>query len=193
MKNEIPASYVVYLYGHMFASSSFPGHKHIVTGKRLNPVELRKAIKLATIVSLYNAGIIDFEIRTTKKRFRKRQDLVIKLLKDLEQSNLRIEKDMAAFLKEKGELVLNFGIPKIYGFGFDEKRWMDFNAMLMNKELAEMGYLSAKAPGNYRIRQYVPNEEAIKKLEHVAAEIKEKISEFKEKRKDIWEKLYANL
>jgi hypothetical protein len=158
----------------------------------LNPTELRKAIKLATLVSLYNAGIIDFEVQLRRSIFRKREDLVIKLIKHVDQPDFKIERDLIALLKEKGKLMLKFSIPKIYGFGFDEKKWMDFNAELMNKELAEKGYLK-EVTEKYEPKHYILNENAIRTLEHSAMEIKEKLSEFKEKRKDIWEKLYANL
>ena len=172
----------------MFASTSFLGHRHVVSGKRLNPVELRKAIKIATIVNLYESRVIDLFLQVKKGLLRKHEELIIELLKDIEPPNFLIEKEFLALLKEKRKIPLRFSIPNIYGFGIDEKKWMDYTAKIMNQELAKKGYLKKEENG-----RYLPIEVAIKSLESKALEIKAKVSDFETKKKDIIKKIYANL
>ena len=190
MEVNIPPSYIAYLYGQMFASPSLFGHKHVVTGKRLNPIELRKAIKKAMLVSLYNDGTIDFEIRIKKGRFRERRELFIKALKNVESSDFSFENDLFTLLKQHGETIISF-----LHAGFDyEKKLLDRLANVMNKELAREGYLKEEEGRYTRARaRYTPNVEAIEPLRNIALEIKLKTAEFEAKRKDLTKILDANL
>jgi hypothetical protein len=183
VKLELPPSYVVYLFGHMFAKTRLIGHKHIISKKRLDPVQLRKAIKLACIVHMYNLGYINFEI-ATKKSSKKEKELFIILVKDIEPCGFLIEDQLISLLKNGKKLKLTkFQMRNLIGLGFEEKIYMDRLANQLNNELVNKGFL--KLCGS----NYVINQEIRKLLEEYAFEVKRNILKFREERKEVFELL----
>ncbi|MCS7115752.1 MAG: hypothetical protein RMJ15_10930 [Nitrososphaerota archaeon] len=176
MYDKIPAPYVVYLYGHIFVPESRLGHKHLVSGKRLNPTELRKTIKLALLVDLYFSNAIDFEIVEVGKLM-KRKEVIVKIVKDVEESDFFIEKELISILKSVGKIPLRFNISKTVGL--EEKIWMDNFAERINVELTKKGYFT-KIDNQLRL---VGNK--IMSLRKEAEGIKQKIEEFKAKNPEL--------
>lgn len=186
MRDRIPSSYIVYLYGHIFVPESKFGHKHLVSGKRLNPAELRKMIKLAMLVELYSSGIIDFEVAEVGKLI-KRREVVVKMAKDVDylETGFFIEKDLLSLLKSIGRVPLRFSINKTVGL--EEKFWMDSFAERINLELAERGYL-AKINN-----QFKPVEERIMPLRDDVERIKQRLEEFRAKNPELAKLIYEAL
>ncbi|MEM0356933.1 MAG: hypothetical protein QXL77_00950 [Candidatus Bathyarchaeia archaeon] len=186
MQDRIPSPYVVYLYGHIFVPESKFGHKHLVSGKRLNPAELRKTIKLAMLVELYSFGIIDFEIAEVGKLI-KRREVFVKMVKNVDDSKavFFIEKELLSLLKNFGKVPLRFSINR--STGLEEKFWMDTFAERINLELAARGYLT-KINNQFR-----PVEERIMLLREEAERIKQKLEEFRAKNPELAELVYGAL
>ena len=129
----------------MFASVSSNGYLHVVSGSKLDPSQLRKAIKTAMLVDWYNAGIIEFEIRASKEMLWKSSTkLFIKLVKETELSDFEVERRfmMEMRLRENKEAQLYFRVPKpLFSGGREERRVLDILTNMMNLELVDMGYL----------------------------------------------------
>ena len=163
----------------MFASVSSNGYLHVVSGSKLDPSQLRKAIKTAMLVDWYNAGIIEFEIRASKEMLWKSSTkLFIKLVKETELSDFEVERRfmMEMRLRENKEAQLYFRVPKpLFSGGREERRVLDILTNMMNLELVDMGYLK-EVEG-----EYVPVRKKIDALKDEAMEIRRRMSEFKEK------------
>ena len=186
MDDELPSPYIVYLYGHMFARESEFGHKHSVSGRRLNPVELRKNIKLALLVDLYVSGIIEFEIVETWGLLGKRKDLVVQAVKDINKSsNYLIEEELLALLREKGKIPLKFSLNKT--IGLEDKFWMDSFAERINKELVDKGYLKKVN------HHFTPVMEKVNSLREKAETIKKRIKDFQTKNAELAKIIYKSL
>jgi hypothetical protein len=186
LNDELPSPYIVYLYGHMFARESKFGHKHLVSGRRLNPVELRKNIKLALLVDLYLSGVVKFEIVETRGLLGKRKDLVVQAAKDINRSsNYLIEEEFLALLREKGKIALKFSLNKTTGL--EDKFWMDSFAERINKELAEKGYLTKVN------NHFTPIMEKVSSLREGAEVIKQRINNFQTKNPGLAKIIYESL
>lgn len=186
MQDQIPAPYIVYLYGHIFVSESKFGHKHLVSGKRLNPADLRKTIKLAMLMELYFSGVIDFEVSEVGKVM-KRKEVIVKMVKDVEETErgFFIEKELLSLLKRLGKVPLRFSINRT--IGLEEKFWMDNFAERINLELAERGYLTKIN------NQFKPVEERVMSLREDAEKIKQRLEEFRAKDPKLAKLIYEAL
>lgn len=185
MQNRIPSPYIVYLYGHLFVSESRLGHKHLVSGKRLNPTELRKTIKLAMLVELYFSGVIDFEVVEVGKLLMKRKEVVVKIVRNVEETEFFIEKELLSLLKSMGRIPLRFNINK--AIGLEEKFWMDSFAERINKELAEKGYFTMVN------NQLKPVEDKVLSLQKDAERLKQELEKFRTKNPELARLIYDSL
>lgn len=185
MQSSIPSPYIVYLYGHFFVPESKFGHKHLISGKRLNPVKLRKTIKLALLVDLYFSGAIDFEVVEVGKLLMKRKEVVVKIVKNVDETEFFIQKELLSLLKNMGRVPLRFSINKT--IGLEEKFWMDSLAERINKELAEKGYF---AKINNQLK---PVEDKIIPLQKDVERIKQKLEEFRTKNSELTKLIYESL
>jgi len=192
---DLPYAYIVYLHGNLFASSSnlpFRGHKHVVTRKRLDPAQLRRATKVALLVDLYRSGIIDFEIREEKKRFsnKMKKEVFVKLLKEVDQlPDFGFNKLFLMLLQRDKEVKLEFRVMKWAGvLTSADKNYMDLSAKEFNRELAQKTKLIRVQSRRARY-EFAPNLEDIEHLKDVALRIKEEMSEFKEKNPELYELL----
>lgn len=186
MQHELPSPYIVYLCGSLFARESKFGHKHLMTNKRLNPIELRKNMKLALLVDLYFSGYVEFEVVKSKGLLVKREDLVIKVIKNIDRiSNFFIEEELLSLLRENGAVQLKFYINRTTGF--EDKFWMDAVAKRIVKELTEKGYLLNEKD------KLTLNAEKIVALEEAAKTIKRKIEEFQTKNPELAKIIYKLL
>lgn len=162
---------------------SIVGVKHIVSGKKLDASKLRKAIKTAMLVDWYNKGIISFRIATEKGMMIRKRILLIKLMKNIDESDFSFEIEKRFItetgLKEKKEVTLYFNINKML-----EERWFYILVDVMNTELAERGYLCEINGG------YMPVREKIEPLKKEAIVLRRKMDEFKQSHKETYDLLY---